>query len=155
MLKRLIGATLAGLLNFSAQADAPADLALVCEGHMKGTWKVGSDGTLILGPNGQWQSGASSQMRYAEIPTLAEFRITGGVASLYLPQPPSCGMCTGETGWRNVKGFQASESRFRGKISYGAFSSTSFEIDRRTGRMISKNGFDGVCRAIDMGERKF
>lgn len=143
------------LLCLPAAAEAPSDLALVCEGAMKGNWKVGSDGALLLGPNGQWQSGSASRMQYAEIPTVAEFRISAGNASMYLPQPPSCGICKGETGWRDVKKLESTEAQFAGKISYGAFSGTTFQIDRRTGRMTSDNGFDGTCRAIDLTERKF
>ena len=155
MLKKQLFLALLAVASIPALAQAPDDLALVCEGVMKGNWKVGSDGALVLGPNGQWVSGSGSTMRYAEVPTQAELRIKENVVELYLPQPPSCGLCTGETGWREVKDFEATEDRFTGRIRYGLLSGTDFVIDRRTGRMTSKNGFDGTCRAVDLSERKF
>jgi len=143
------------LAAFAAQpALAQDNLSLICEGMFRGNFKDGSAGVVLNGSDG-WQSGSASSSSYRDIPTIALFRLEAGTASLNLPQPPTCSICVGEKGWRDVKDLEMGDALITGRIRYGIFSATEFEIDRRTGIMTSKNGFTGMCQVQDLSERRF
>ncbi|OYX52167.1 MAG: hypothetical protein B7Y97_03210 [Sphingomonas sp. 32-66-10] len=139
----------------AAPATSAQELSLSCEGAMRGMFKDRSAGGMATDNQGNVITGGGSSSRYSDIPTVAQFEMAGGNARLNLPQPPTCSICVGEKGWRNVKQLSVSDTRITGKITYGMFSGTTFEIDRRTGVMTSENGFHGQCKAIDLTKRQF
>ena len=143
------------LLAQAGPAMLPEELLLVCDGAMRGMFKDRSVGGTVSDNVGNSVSGGGSSARYGDVPTTAQFRLEGGAARLNLPQPPTCGICVGEKGWRKVEGLKIEPNLISGKITYGLFSATTFEIDRRTGIMTSRNGFQGVCAAQDLSSRKF
>lgn len=134
---------------------AAQELALICEGSMRGMFRDRAGGALIVDNQGNMASGSGSTSQYRDVPTVAQFQMTTNKVRLNLPQPPTCGICVGEKGWRDVKKLEVTESRIAGKITYGLFSGTRFEIDRRTGIMTTENGFTGTCKPQDLSERKF
>lgn len=146
---------LAALLAQSCPAAAAADMMLICEGAMRGMFKDRSVSGAIADNDGNSVSGGGSSARYGDVPTTAQFRLENDVAQLNLPQPPTCAICVGEKGWRKVQELKVEANRISGKITYGLFSKTTFEIDRRTGIMTSGNGFQGMCGAQDLSVRKF
>lgn len=143
-----------GVLALARPAMAQ-DLDLICKGAMRGMFTERAGGVVMADNQGNAVSGRGSSATYREVPTLAQFRLEGEAAQLNLPQPPTCSICVGERGWRKVKNLEVGPDRIAGKITYGLFSGTSFEIDRRTGIMTSSNGFRGECEAQDLSERKF
>ncbi|WP_370034481.1 hypothetical protein [Qipengyuania mesophila] len=152
--------TIAALASLCVICPANADdttneLILVCEGAFRGDFKDKGAGGMIIESDGSMTSARGATSRYREIPTVAQFEMRGGSARLNLPQPPTCSICKGEKGWRDVRELSVDPDRITGKIRYGMFSATEFEIDRRTGIMTSRNGFTGVCEAIDLSKRKF
>jgi hypothetical protein len=147
---------IAGVVALFATAPAAAqELSLICEGSMRGMFRDRGAGALIVDNHGNMASGSGSTSQYRDVPTIAQFQMTGEGARLNLSQPPTCAICVGEKGWREVKDLAVTESRIAGKITYGLFSGTRFEIDRRTGIMTSENGFTGTCAAQDLSQRKF
>lgn len=139
----------------AAPVASAQELSLSCEGTMRGMFKDRSISGAVADNRGNMVSGGGSSARYSDIPTVAQFEMTGGKARLNLPQPPTCGGCVGEKGWRDVKQLSVSDARITGKITYGLFSGTTFEIDRRTGVMTSANGLRAQCKAIDLSKRQF
>lgn len=139
----------------AAPVAAAQELSLSCEGAMRGMFKDRSVGGIATDNRGNVVTGGGNSSRYADIATVAQFQMTGGKARLNLPQPPTCSICVGEKGWRNVKQLSVTDALISGKITYGLFSGTAFEIDRRTGTMTSNNGFRGQCKAIDLSKRQF
>lgn len=154
MLWRPIAAGLVAI-TVPAGAQSPPELVLICEGAMRGTFTDDSVGGMVADQDGDFAAGRASSSKYGEVPTTAEFQLTGSEARLSLPQPPTCGICVGEKGWRDVRDLEVDENRIMGRIRYGMFSGTKFEIDRRTGVMTSENGFRGDCTAQDLSEQKF
>ena len=122
---------------------------------MRGMWTDQSAGGMIADNRGNVVTGGGSTTGYKDIPTTAQFRLLEGKAQLRLPQPPTCGICTGYNKWIDVKELKIDEDRISGKIRYDILTGVSFEIDRRTGIMTSKNGFEGLCEAQDLAQRKF
>ena len=151
MLQKLL---FAGLLMQALPASAQ-DLALICEGNMRGMFTEKSTGGTIFDNKGNSVSGGASSARYGDISTTAQFRLAGAQAQLNLPQPPTCSICIGEKGWREVKGLKVEPDKISGKIRYGLLSGATFEIDRRTGIMTSSNGYRGTCEAQDLSNHKF
>lgn len=151
MIKSVLAILAAGLtVPASAQ-----ELSLICEGAMRGMFRDQGASASVFDGQGQMASGSASTSKYRDVPTIAQFEMSQGKARLNLPQPPTCAICVGEKGWRDVKQLEVSDTRIAGKITYGLLSGTSFEIDRRTGIMTSKNGFSGSCEAQDLSKRKF
>lgn len=143
------------LVLLSASPATAQELSLICEGSMRGMFRDKGAGAVVVDNHGNMASGSGSTSQYRDVPTIAQFQMTGERARLNLPQPPTCAICVGEKGWRNVKELEVTESRIAGKITYGLFSGTRFEIDRRTGIMTSENGFTGNCTAQDLSKPKF
>jgi hypothetical protein len=138
------------------QASEPLnELSLVCDGTFRGDFKDQGIGAIVVDSDGNSASARGTTSKYREIPTRALFELKGSVARLNLPQPPTCAICVGEKGWREVKDLEVGSDRISGRIKYGLFSATEFEIDRRTGLMTSRNGFSGNCEAVDLSKRKF
>ncbi|WP_086438232.1 hypothetical protein [Altererythrobacter xiamenensis] len=152
MLKVLIAST---ALLTTLPATAQDRLSLICEGAFRGEFKDRGVSGAVITPEGKVYSGGSASSEYGDIPTIALFELKEGEARLNLPQPPTCSICVGEKGWRDVKDLNISEDEIEGRIRYGLFSGTKFLIDRRTGIMTGDNGFTGMCRAQDLSERKF
>lgn len=146
-------AIMAALLSSPVQAQ---ELSLVCEGGNQGQHETGRTSGVLSSGDGTLISGRVSSSQYTEIPMTALFRMKDGAAELNLPLAPTCGICKGEGGWRKVKDLVVSEDQITGRISYSLFvGSSTFEIDRRTGLMTSRNGFRGQCRAQDLTKRAF
>ncbi|MXP27915.1 hypothetical protein GRI58_03645 [Porphyrobacter algicida] len=139
----------------SQPAFAQADLLLICKGNMRGMFKDRRVGAVVADNDGHAATGGASSSRYSDIPTTAMFELTNGKARLNLPQPPTCAICVGEKGWREVKDLRIEPDRISGRIHYGMLSGTEFEIDRRTGIMTSKNGFTGTCEKQDATKTRF
>lgn len=146
---------LCALALLAQPAQAQENLSLICEGAFRGQFKDRGAGGSIVTPEGDIYSGGGSTSQYRDIPTIALFRMDSGAATLNLPQPPTCAICKGEKGWRDVKDLSFGEDIISGRITYGLFSGTKFEIDRRTGIMTSRSGFTGMCSAQDLSQRKF
>lgn len=143
-------------LSFLLSTPAAAqELSLVCDGAMRGMFRDKGLSGLAVDDEGNMVSGSASLSQYREVSTVAQFELVDGKARLNLPQPPTCGICVGEKGWREVRDLEVSANRIAGRIKYGLLSGTRFEIDRRTGRMTSENGFAGTCQAQDLSKPKF
>lgn len=151
----MVRVAIGAILLLQAQAAAAQDLILVCEGAMVGMFTERAGGVVATDNEGNVVSGRSGSSRYAEVPTTAEFQLVGDTARINLPQPPTCAICVGEKGWRDVRDLTVGEDRITGRIRYGLLSGTTFEIDRRTGTMTSRNGFRGECKPISIDERRF
>ncbi|WP_143736853.1 hypothetical protein [Erythrobacter tepidarius] len=130
-------------------------LSLICDGAFRGQFKDREVGGAVVTPEGRVYSGGAASSQYGDVPTTALFELEDGTARLNLPQPPTCSICVGEKGWRDVKDLHVNEDKIEGRIRYGLLSGTKFMIDRRTGIMTGDNGFTGMCRAQDLSERKF
>ena len=143
------------LAFFSAAPATAQELSLICEGSMRGMFRDRAAGGVVVDDRGNMASASGSTSQFRDIPTAAQFQMRDSEARLNLPQPPTCAICVGEKGWRDVKDLEITDDRIAGKITYGLFSGTRFEIDRRTGIMTSENGFSGSCEAQDLSERKF
>lgn len=146
---------LALILASTPATAAEGELILVCEGVMRGLFTDRTGGGVVLDNRGNTAAAKGGTATYSEIPTTAEFQMNGETARLNLPQPPTCSICTGEKGWREVRDLSVDDDRITGRIRYGMFSGTKFEIDRRTGVMTSENGFRGECHAVSLQERRF
>jgi hypothetical protein len=135
--------------------DVSDELILLCEGNFRGDFEEQGAGGAIFSPDGSVTSARGATSNYRDVPTVAQFEMRNGSARLNLPQPPTCGICKGEKGWRDVRNLSVEPNRISGKIRYGMLSATEFEIDRRTAIMTSRNGFTGICEAVDLSQRKF
>jgi len=151
----MVRTAIAAILLATGQPVMAQDMVLVCNGAMRGLFTDRTAGGALVDADGGVTSARAGTASYGDIPTTAEFRLTGESAQLNLPQPPTCSVCTGEKGWREVRELQVDDTRISGRIRYGLLSGTRFEIDRRTGVMTSENGFRGECALPDLSQRKF
>lgn len=152
---RLIPALTLALTAAPALAKTPPDMLLVCDGS---TLAMAPDSQTTMGVvdnEGYAATGSAVTSSRADVPFTAQLRIESGEARMSLPAFVAPEISSSKGGWYKVKALVIDDRRITGKVVFNFISSSSFEIDRRTGTMTSAGGFHAQCRAVDLSERAF
>lgn len=133
------------LLAFLA-AQAIPDMNLVCRGRT--VVSAPTENVTIRAKNNSGGSGTAqiNRNQLVETDMTVGFRVTGGVASVYVP---TFGR------WLRVKRLVATEQEITGVSVTNPVQGSRFRIDRVTGEITSEGGFRGLCEPQTAEKRKF
>ena len=148
--------TVAILLAAATSAmTTPPDMLLVCEGSTLAMAPESQTSMGVVDNEGYAATGSAVTSTRADVAFTAQLRIEDGEARMNLPTFVAPEVNSSKGGWYRVKSLVVDDKRITGKVVLNFLSSSSFEIDRRTGRMTSAGGFQAQCRAVDLTERAF
>jgi hypothetical protein len=144
------------MLAAAAPAVAPAgEMNLICRGRGTAMTAVGRETGTVRTNQGYAAQGQNVRESLVDYETTAGFRLTGGVATMRVPNmflPPIAG---GRGGWFKVKDLRVTDSEISGKVAINFMNTPSFRIDRITGELSTQYGFQAQCDAQDVTTRRF
>lgn len=143
------------ILPLLAVATTPPDMLIICDGSAVAMAPESTTTMGVTDNQGYSATGSAVTSSPATLAFTAQLRIEGGEARMNLPAFAGPEISSSKGGWYRVKGLSVDDRRITGKVVWNFLSSSSFEIDRRTGTMTSSGGFQGQCHAADLEQRAF
>lgn len=136
------------------QTLAVPDL-LLCRGSAVGEVATGRSSAVVTDSFGNSAVGNSVDTEVREIDAVIQLKLNGSDPRVNIPRILAPDIASSKAGWYRVKDLEISDEYIKGKVVFNFISSSRFEIDRRTGVLTSTGGFQGMCEAAEINERKF
>lgn len=142
------------LVIAAAATGAPADLLLLCRGASVAQVQTSKTEAVVYSPSGS-ATGSASTSEPQSINIETEFELVDGKARMHVPSVASGG-ASGNANWFPVSDLKITQDEFSGKVKYGfLLGSSTFRIDRRTGRISTSGGYQGTCEKQEVEKQKF
>lgn len=143
------------LLLAAAVQTPENEMLLICQGETMANINAASTRAQVVTSDGRSAYGTAQTTTPATVPFSVQFRMISGKAEMNVPSMATGG-ASGEANWFPVSNLRISESEISGKVKFGfLYGSSKFRIDRRTGRISTSGGFQGICERQNLAGNKF
>jgi len=139
----------------AAATVQPMPELLACKGSTVGAVATGSTSAVVRDSYGNVVTGNSVDTEVRQIDGVIQLRLNGDDPRANMPRIFAPEISSSKGGWYRIKDLEITDDFVRGKVVFNFLTSSRFEIDRRTGILTSENGFQAVCEAVEVSERKF
>ena len=132
------------------------EMLLVCDGSTFTVVPTSQTNALVTDSHGNMVVGSATSSAPANVRRQVQLRIKGGSAEMQVPELGGLAfLFIVNAGWYKVKNLIVGGDEISGKVRFGAFDSSKFRIDRRTGSISLQGVFSGNCRKEDLQKRAF
>lgn len=133
----------------------PVSLSLTCTGNATVQLATGSSSVVASDNSGGTASAQGVTTAPATVALTTGFELEDGKARIFLPAGMRPEFSKSKNGWFPVDDLSVTDRTISGTVKLNFMRTTAIEIDRNTGMMTTKHGYNAECTPIDRSQRKF